>query len=78
MLVDIGIWFVGRRCRMKGQQPTPIKSFTIPKEQRLDTAIATIELTLEETDNETIRRALQARLEQLKDEREQRRKRKGA
>lgn len=44
--------------------------FTIPKPQRVDIAIATLEQLLEETDDETIREALSRRLEQLKEERE--------
>lgn len=43
--------------------------FTIPKHQRIDIAISTLERLLEETDDETIREALSRRLEQLKEER---------
>lgn len=49
--------------------------FTIPKSQRVDIAIATLEQLLEETDDESIREALSRRLEQLKEEREQIRRR---
>lgn len=43
--------------------------FTIPKSQRVDIAITTLERILEETDDETIREALSRRLEQLREER---------
>jgi len=43
--------------------------FTIPKHQRVEIAIATLEQLLEETDDETIREAISRRLEQLRDER---------
>jgi hypothetical protein len=44
--------------------------FSIPKPQRIETAIATLEQLLEETDDPVIREALQNRLEQLRAERQ--------
>lgn len=44
--------------------------FTMPKSQRVDIALATLEQLLEETDDETIREALSRRLEQLREEKE--------
>jgi len=43
--------------------------FTIPKPQRVEIAISTLEQLLEETEDETIREALERRLEQLREER---------
>lgn len=45
--------------------------FTIPRLQRLEIAITTLEQLLEETNDETIREALRCRLEQLREERKQ-------
>ncbi|MCX7969476.1 MAG: flippase-like domain-containing protein [Armatimonadetes bacterium] len=53
------------------QHQRETEPFTIPKSQRVDIAIATLEQLLEETDDETIREALSRRLEQLREEREQ-------
>lgn len=44
--------------------------FTIPKAQRVEIAIATLEQMLEETEDETIRQALKQRLTQLREEQE--------
>lgn len=79
LLLGFGIWFVKRR-QAKGQAPVPTAAepFTLPKGQRIETTIATLEQLLEETDDKTIREALQRRLMQLKEEREEHRKGKGA
>ncbi len=42
--------------------------FTVPKHQRVDIAIATLQQLLEETEDETIREAFERRLEQLRKE----------
>lgn len=49
-------------------QKQTIEQFTIPKSQRVDIAIATLEDLLEETEDESIREAIQRRLEQLREE----------
>jgi len=58
----------GLKSRPKSETADP---FTIPKPQRVEIAIATLEQLLEETDDETIREALLRRLEQLREERKQ-------
>ena len=58
----------GLKSRPKSETTDP---FTIPKPQRVEIAIATLEQLLEETDDETIREALLRRLEQLREERKQ-------
>ncbi len=79
MLLGVGIWFVKRR-QAKGQTlaPKAAEPFTIPKGQRIETTIATLEQLLEETEDKIIHEALQTRLMQLKAEREKLRKEKGA
>jgi len=58
--------------RLKSRPKTEtVDPFTIPKPQRVEIAIATLEQLLEETDDETIREALLRRLEELQKEREQ-------
>ncbi len=56
--------------RTKESNGEPVKKasdpFTLPKDQRVETAIATLEQLLEETEDETIRQALQQRLDQLR------------
>jgi len=58
----------GLKSRPKNETADP---FTVPKPQRVEIAIATLEQLLEETDDETIREALLRRLEQLREERKQ-------
>jgi uncharacterized membrane protein YbhN (UPF0104 family) len=58
----------GLRSQPKNEAADP---FTIPKPQRVEIAIATLEQLLEETDDETIREALLKRLEQLRAERKE-------
>lgn len=74
--VALAMWFRRRRHAatnsVKGPDP-----FTIPKPQRVDIAIATLEQLLEETDDPAIREALQNRLGQLRAERERWRKQGG-
>ncbi|MFA0751573.1 MAG: hypothetical protein SLRJCFUN_001976 [Candidatus Fervidibacter sp.] len=74
--IALAMWFRRRRYAATNfvKDPDP---FTIPKPQRVDTAIATLEQLLEETDDPVIREALQNRLEQLKAERERWRKQGG-
>lgn len=74
--IALVMWFRRHRHATTNfvKDPDP---FTIPKPQRVDTAIATLEQLLEETDDPVVREALQNRLGQLKAERERWRKQGG-
>lgn len=66
VVMSLRKWAKSRR----GQDLPSSDPFTIPRGERLDIAISTLEQMVGEAGDETIREALRQRLEQLRSERE--------
>lgn len=67
-VVAMLVYFRQQRRRTQPQPEAAGDPFTIPKPQRIETAIATLEQILDETDDLVIREAVQNRLKQLRAE----------